>query len=92
MKKQSFLEKLPNLVDVNYDDELLMNQFYIGSNIAATCEEDVRINYSFLDETVEIKGFTHRIGNIIIEQKFSNLQELEDYLIPFGYHISNVYE
>ena len=85
------IKELPNLADVRCDDVLQVNQFVIKPNVAANMEFNPS-HYSFLEEIVEIDGVLHKIGSIIYEEGFTNLQELEDYLAPKGFHISWVYE
>ena len=83
---------LPNLADVKCNDELLMNQFCINPHLAATLDENYSLNYSFLNEIVEIDGIVVRVGDIITSEKLINLQEVEDHISKYGFHVSSIYE
>ena len=83
---------LPNLVDVKCNDELQMDQFCIKPHLAATLDEDYSINYSFLNEIIEMDGIVVRVGYIITSEELFNLQEVEDSISKYGFHVSSIYE
>ena len=87
---EKLFKALPKLADINCYDELQTSLFFIQTNMAAKTDESYS-NYSFLNEIVEIDGVEKRIGDIIIKERYSNLQEVENHLSRYGLHLLFVY-
>lgn len=87
---EKLFKVLPKLADINCYDELQTSLFFIQTNTAAKTDESYS-NYSFLNEIVEIDGVEKRIGDIIIKERYSNLQEVENHLSRYGLHLLFVY-
>ena len=66
--------------------------FFIYNNTAANTDDTSSSSYSFLNEIVEINGVDERIGDIIIRNRFTNLQEVENYLSFYGHHLLFIYQ
>lgn len=92
MKKEinELFKALPLLADIPCYDELQTSLFFIQSNTAARTGDNVS-NYSLMNEIVEIDGVEERIGDIIIRERYSNLQEVENHLSKYGIHLLYVY-
>lgn len=86
------LSDLPNMAEVKLDDSIQLCQFRVMSNIAANEDFYESFNYSFLNEIVEINGKELQIQEIIMEEHFSYLIDLANYLAKYGIRITSVYE